>query len=546
MISLDMRTVLFSYVITDIVSTIIIIHLWIQNKKRFEGTGYWVIDFVFQTIALLLIISRGQIPDWLSMNISNMLAVAGAIFGLIGLEKYTGLKGRYFPNILLFAIFSIIHVWFTFFNPDLALRSLNFSVAMLILFLQYSWLAIYRVPSEKRNQIIGVGFVFIAYSIVNVLRIFQFFHNRITSADYFNSGGFEILVLIIYQMLFILLTYNLILMFNKRLLSDIEVQEAAAEESQSILKAAMDCSTAGIAIADAPTGKLRYVNKAGLMIPAKSEQEIVKDIDINKYVSSWKIKHHDGTPYKPEEVPLARAVMYGETISREFVIERDTDDDRIVLANAAPVLDDSGKVKAGIVVFLDITDFKRAEEKLSHQYFTLKGLIDSTVSPIFSVDTKYCYTSFNKTHELVMKGIYDSDIGIGKSILDCMTIPGDMLKAKVNIDKALKGDHYIEEAFSGDELKTRIYFEVSHNPILNNDGEVIGVAVHAKDLTVRKRMEEELLEKVSEVERFNKTMVGRENRMIELKQEINDLCKESKHPLRYKSSVELNKDKRQK
>lgn len=78
-----------------------------------------------------------------------------------------------------------------------------------------------------------------------------------------------------------------------------------------ILQAAMDCSPSGIAIADAPSGKLRYVNKAGLMIPAKSEWKIVKDIDINKYVSSWHIKHHNGTPYKPDEVPLARAVMYG-------------------------------------------------------------------------------------------------------------------------------------------------------------------------------------------------------------------------------------------
>jgi PAS domain-containing protein len=39
-------------------------------------------------------------------------------------------------------------------------------------------------------------------------------------------------------------------------------------------------------------------------------------------------------------------------------------DDRIVLANAAPIRNPAGAVTAGIVVFLDITEHKRAEELL--------------------------------------------------------------------------------------------------------------------------------------------------------------------------------------
>jgi PAS domain S-box-containing protein len=44
------------------------------------------------------------------------------------------------------------------------------------------------------------------------------------------------------------------------------------------------------------------------------------------------------------------------------------------------------------------------------------------------------------------------------------------------------------------------------------------------DITERKRAEKLLQEKVDELERFNRLMVGRELRMIELKQEINQLC----------------------
>ena len=112
--------------------------------------------------------------------------------------------------------------------------------------------------------------------------------------------------------------------------------EDESKRAQSFLQAAFDHSQAGIAIADVPDGKLRYVNKAGLMIRNQSEEELVKNIDYHKYVESWNILHFDGTEYKDEEVPLARAVLFGEKITEEFIIRRDNFEDRVVLANSRP------------------------------------------------------------------------------------------------------------------------------------------------------------------------------------------------------------------
>jgi signal transduction histidine kinase len=77
--------------------------------------------------------------------------------------------------------------------------------------------------------------------------------------------------------------------------------------------------------------------------------------------------HLDGQPMKADEVPLARAIRYGETCRREFIIRRAIDEDRVVAANAAPIRDDKGNVVAGIVVFVDITDRVQAEESLRLQ-----------------------------------------------------------------------------------------------------------------------------------------------------------------------------------
>jgi two-component system cell cycle sensor histidine kinase/response regulator CckA len=147
----------------------------------------------------------------------------------------------------------------------------------------------------------------------------------------------------------------------------------------------------------------------------------------------------------------------------------------------------------------DIAERKRAESQreaalaaLEEQYSTLKGIIDSTNALIFSVDRQYRYTSFNQGHAAVMKALYGAGIEIGHSLLDYMTVVEDRAIAKGNLDRALAGEHMVEEAYSGEELRSRRYFQVSHSPIKTDAGEVIGAAMLAQDMTERKRAEEGL------------------------------------------------------
>ena len=145
-------------------------------------------------------------------------------------------------------------------------------------------------------------------------------------------------------------------------------REEELQNTKAILQAAMDNSTAGIAIADAPDGKLRYVNNAGLMIRGKTKEEIVSDIGIDKYVASWQLLDFNGTPLADNEVPLARAIMYGETCNKQFIIRRPGNEDRVVWAHAAPILNNEGDVTSAIVIFPDITESRKLEEQLQQAY----------------------------------------------------------------------------------------------------------------------------------------------------------------------------------
>jgi hypothetical protein len=76
------------------------------------------------------------------------------------------------------------------------------------------------------------------------------------------------------------------------------------------------------------------------------------------------------------------------------------------------------------------------------------------------------------------------------------------------------------------------------------EGEVEGGSVECLtaliDITERKQGEEEIQKQIKELKQtnneldyFNKLMVDRELRMIELKKEINELCTQMGRPLRY-------------
>jgi len=187
-------------------------------------------------------------------------------------------------------------------------------------------------------------------------------------------------------------------------------------ETQSMLQAAFDNSQAGIAIAEAPSGKLIYVNRAGLLIRDKPREQIVDDVAIEQYVLSWNILYFDGEPYKPKDVPLARAVLFGETVSEEFIVRRDNLEDRIVLANAAPILDEKGKIKFGIVVFLDITERKQAEETIRDYAANLEQRVEQRTAELIHANRAKDEFLANMSHELrtPLTGI----LGLSETLLE--------------------------------------------------------------------------------------------------------------------------------
>ncbi len=165
-----------------------------------------------------------------------------------------------------------------------------------------------------------------------------------------------------------------------------------------------------------------------------------------------------------------------------------------VYAHIDGIATDDGSLSGRMcrVAVIDITERKRAEDKLAQQRAVLKAVLESADGPIFSVDRNYRYTSFNLRHAEVMKALFGADIEIGHSILDYHTNPDNRISAQTNIDRTLRGESLTLEACAGDEALSRRYFEISHNPVRDSHGKMTGAAIYARDLTKRKQAEEAL------------------------------------------------------
>ena len=161
--------------------------------------------------------------------------------------------------------------------------------------------------------------------------------------------------------------------------ADLQAAEAERQRAEELgkvaarraaeLQAIVDHMVEGVFVCDAD-GRISLVNKAGLrLLGLRGAEELRRPL--TEIVAMARMRHPDGTPMAPDELPLARALR-GETLVDEGKIleNQTTRRDVLVLSSAGPIRDEEGRIVGAVTVVRDVTELTELE-RLKGQFISV-------------------------------------------------------------------------------------------------------------------------------------------------------------------------------
>lgn len=205
--------------------------------------------------------------------------------------------------------------------------------------------------------------------------------------------------------------------------------------------------------------------------------------DLNYYADSYIGKHI------AEVTSLDRFIANEELYKRvlageQFRIERGTDKNKIYQVDFVPLKNDKSEIYAALVIALDVTEIKQAEERSAK----LAAIVESSDDAIIGKTLEGTVTSWNKGAERLF-GYTEADM-IGQSILK--VIPEERYAEEPEIISKIKSGQHIEH-FETQRLARDgrlIDLSLTISPVRDKAGNVTGVSKIARDISEKKRDEQ--------------------------------------------------------
>ncbi len=189
------------------------------------------------------------------------------------------------------------------------------------------------------------------------------------------------------------------------------------------------------------------------------------------------------------------------------------------------VHDSDGGISGSIGVIRDITERKFMEEALRRSEKRFRQVAENAREWIWEVDAGGLYTYASPVVEKILG--YRVEEILGKRHFYDFLHPEDAERLRAEAMSILsRKDVFTEfQTRNLDKDGKVVWLLRSGVPILDENGELLGYRGADVDITERKNADEALRHHVHEIERFNRLAMARELRVVELKQQINELAR---------------------
>ena len=229
--------------------------------------------------------------------------------------------------------------------------------------------------------------------------------------------------------------------------------------------------------------------------------------EVAESLTGWTLKEALGKPLEsvfqiinevtrlPVESPATRALREGVVVglANHTVLINKAGAECPIDDSAAPIQDEQGHVSGCVLIFRDVTAQRLVERNKASQLLTarvLASIVESSNDAIISKSLDGVIQSWNAAAERLFG--FTAKEAVGRHI--SLVIPPERMPEEEAIITSLRAGKRIEH-FETERVRSdgnRIVVSLTISPIKDDEGNVIGASKIVRDVTERKRLEDDL------------------------------------------------------
>jgi len=281
------------------------------------------------------------------------------------------------------------------------------------------------------------------------------------------------------------------------------------------------------------------------VIATDMERHVTRMNKVAEKLTGWTLEEACGRPLEEvfgiineetrEQVedPVAKVIATGETkgLANHTVLVAKDGTERAISDSAAPIRDAAGRIRGVVLVFRDVTDERDREKEKKQILHDLEDRVKE-LRCMYGVarsvrEWETLEEMFLAVVVLIQPGWQYPEIARGRIVFDgaeYVSEPFDKTQWKQSSDIVVGGEsrgvvevYYLEDRPRLDEGP----FMAEERTLIDSLARTLGEAID------HKRSAEALQQRMGELEQFSRLAVGREERMIELKGEVNEMARKA-------------------
>jgi PAS domain S-box-containing protein len=228
-----------------------------------------------------------------------------------------------------------------------------------------------------------------------------------------------------------------------------------------------------------PLGIITDVNKQMCEITGRTREELISTAFKGYFTDQQRAE--DG---------IRKVLAEGQVTNYELTVSAKDGKETVVSYNATTFKGEDGRLRGVFAAARDITDQKRLEQQLREQQVYNRGLIESSVDAMLTVDPDLTITDVNE--QMVRLSGYSREQLVGTAFQDYFTEPAS---ASAGVRKTL-AEGFVTNYELTLRSRHRREILVSFNASVFKDtaGNIRGIFAVARDVTEQRRLEEQLRE----------------------------------------------------